>query len=112
MNESLLRAYILTELQRNEKIIALLKGKHGLNFGADADVNHIADEWLSGEEKFLGKLTRPYVKTMVRRYVARRWPEIIEQFRGNESAAKHTLYNLLDAKFNRIGDKVTDHAQD
>ncbi len=111
MNESLLRAYILTELQRNEKIIALLKGKHGLNF-ENPSSDHLADEWLSGEEKFLGKQTRPYVKTMVRRYVARKWSQLIDQFRGNEAAAKHTLYNLLDSKFNRIGDKVTDHAQD
>lgn len=113
MNESLLRAFIseavLAELRRDEKFIAMLRNSGvGAGESRPEQVNsrHIATEWIEDLELEVGKPISHGHKAQVFRFVIKRMPGLVARYRGNIQAARQTMYNLLDTKFNelRMGD--------
>jgi hypothetical protein len=82
--------------------------KNGLGFalqgrqGANAVAWQIASDWLEEVELRRGDLLPPGQVTQVERFVAARWPQLLEHFRGNEDAALQTMFNLLNTRFNDL----------
>jgi hypothetical protein len=109
MNERLLRDFInealrLSELKRDEKFIALLR-RAGLGTPhghEDFQTRNIADEWLEDMKLELGREVPPGHRAKVYRFVKNRWQGLVARFRGDRSAARQTMYNLLDTKFNTL----------
>ncbi len=109
MNERVLRQYIqeaiITELRRDEKFISMLKNT--MNGGQSSEQRNatsqkIAEAWISDFEKEVGKSMRMGNRAQVMRYVGRLWPGLVTRFHGDEKAAKQTMQNLLDTKFNQL----------
>jgi len=106
MMDDILRLFIketLQELRADPRVLAMLRNSGFRD--SDAAARHIAQEWLDDLKLELGSVP-PQVTTQVHRFVAKRWPGMLNRFRGDERAAKHTLYNVLDSKFSsvRMGD--------
>jgi hypothetical protein len=108
VNESLLKAYIrealITELRRDEKFIAMLKGS-GMDprqASQNQNSDRVANQWITDMELELGKPLRNNVKANVRKFVASRWQGMVARFRGDPRAAQHTMTNVLDSKFNQL----------
>lgn len=94
----------LQELRADRRMMAMLKGADlGPTRKGDSGVSReLAADWLLDIETELGKQLHPGVKTNVLRFVGHRWPGLLQRFRGDANAARHTLYNILDAKFNYL----------
>lgn len=109
--EDLLRQYIRealqTELKLDPHMMMILRNsdlRHH-NDPASTEYRQIAKEWLDDLETELGEVPLQ-VRVQANKFVAKRWQGLLRRFRGDVRAAKQTLYNLLDAKFNdvRLGD--------
>ena len=104
MDESVLRQYIrdtLQELRADPRMMSLLRGAGiGPTRQGDSDVSRqLANGWIEDSETETGKRMSPGNRLQVVRFVGKRWPILLKRFRGDERAAEHTLYNILDTKF-------------
>jgi hypothetical protein len=113
MNEGLLREFIkeamLLELRRDDQFIDHLKRQS--SFGAPRTpsavaARQVASGWVQDMETELGQRLSPGNVTQVNKFVAKRWPGVLQRYRGDQAAALQTMHNLLDAKYSslRMGD--------
>jgi hypothetical protein len=105
MNDELLRLYIhealQLELRADPHMMSMLRGS-GMRASSSPTnkiASRIATEWIEDKELETGEPLPLHMRTQVNGFVAKRWKGLMVRFRGNDQAAKQTLFNILAAKF-------------
>lgn len=101
---TLLKEY-LNELKRDEQFITILRNA-GLNSTVQKrsriDAEALADDWIDTVEIEIGSELAPGHRSQIVRFIEQRLPGLVVKFHGDDNAARWTMYNILNSKFNDL----------